>query len=70
VLAAAEGEMRGLVLAAMTTGQRICDLVRLKREDVDLSKGMIRFSLAKTGHGLVPRRLRRLRSPPPPAATD
>jgi len=53
VLAAAEGEMRGLVLAAMTTGQRIRDLVRLKRGDVDLSKGMIRFSLAKTGRELV-----------------
>jgi integrase len=53
VLAAAEGEMRGLVLAAMTTGQRICDIVRLKRGDLNLSKGMIRFSLAKTGRELV-----------------
>ena len=53
VLAAAEGEMRGLVLAALTTGQRICDIVRLKRGDLDLSKGMIHFSLAKTGRELV-----------------
>ena len=53
VLAAAEGEMHGLVLAAMTTGQRIGDIVSLKRGDVDLSKGLICFSLAKTGRELV-----------------
>ena len=53
VLAVAKGEMRGLVLAAMTTGQRIGDIVRLKRGDVDPSKGLICFSLAKTGRELV-----------------
>lgn len=53
VLAAAKGEMRGLVLVAMTTGQRIGDIVRLKRGDVDLSKGLICFSLAKIGRDLV-----------------
>jgi integrase len=49
VLSVAEGEMKALVLVAMTTGQRIRDILTLKRVDVDRVRKIIRFSIAKTG---------------------
>jgi integrase len=52
VLASAEGEMKGLVLVAMTTGQRIGDVIALKRGDLDLTINTIRFRIAKTGRAL------------------
>ena len=52
VLAGAEGEIRGLILIAMTTGQRIRDIIGLNRGDVDLLKNIIHFNIAKTGVAL------------------
>ena len=49
VLSVANGEMKALVLVAMTTGQRIRDILSLKRVDVDRVRKIIRFYIAKTG---------------------
>ena len=48
VLAAAESEMKGLVLMAITTGQRIGDIIVLTHGDVDMRNGTIFFHLPKT----------------------
>ena len=48
MLAEADGEIRGLILIAMTTGQRIRDIIGLKRGNVDLLKNIIHFNIAKT----------------------
>ena len=48
VLAVAESEMKGLVLMAMTTGQRVGDIIVLKRGDVDMQRGIILFHQPKT----------------------
>ena len=48
VLAVAESEMKGLVLLAMATGQRIKDIVALKRGDVDMTRSIVRFHIGKS----------------------
>jgi len=53
VLEAAEGtEFYGLILAGIYTGQRLGDLARLTWQQVDVSKGVVRFVQRKTGHRL------------------
>ena len=52
VLAEADGEISGLILISMTTGQRVMDIIGLKRGDVDLPKNIIHFNIAKTGVAL------------------
>lgn len=52
VLAGADGEIRGLILVAMSTGQRIRDIIAIKRGDLDLLKDIIHFNIAKTGVAL------------------
>jgi integrase len=49
LLGAAEGEMKGFILVLTTTGQRIRDILALKRGDVDPVKSMIRFRVSRTG---------------------
>jgi len=49
LLAVAEGEMKGLLLVALTTGQRIRDIIALRRIEVDMIKGIIHFHISKTG---------------------
>jgi integrase len=49
LLAVAEGEMKGLILVALTTGQRIRDIIAFKRLEVDMTKGIIHFNIPKTG---------------------
>jgi hypothetical protein len=44
LLGVTEGDMKELILVAMTTGQRIGDVVRLKAVDVDYAKNAIRFN--------------------------
>jgi integrase len=46
------GEWRGLVLAALYTGQRLGDVSRLTWQQVDLQKGQISFVTEKTGKRL------------------
>ena len=49
LLAVAEGEMKGLILVALTTGQQLRDIIALKRIDVDMIKGLMHFHIGKTG---------------------
>jgi integrase len=42
LLSVAHGEMKGLILIVLTTGQRIGDILTLKRVDIDRA---LRFSL-------------------------
>lgn len=52
LLAAAESELKGLVLIAVATGQRVGDILALKRVDVDMHKGILCFHLHKSGRRL------------------
>jgi len=49
VLSVAEGELEGLILVALTTGQRIRDVLKLEHTDIDQGKKIIRFADSKTG---------------------
>ena len=48
LLAAAEGEWRGAILAGYTTGMRLGDVVNLKWENIDFDNGVIAFRQQKT----------------------
>ena len=52
LLAAAESELKGLVLIAVATAQRVGDILALKRVDVDMHKGILCFHLHKSGRRL------------------
>ena len=49
LLAVAEGELKGLILVALTTGQQIRDIIAFRRIDVDMIKGIMHFHISKTG---------------------
>ncbi len=49
LLALADVEWRGLILAGFYTGQRLRDLALLSWNHVDMEQGLIRFSTSKTG---------------------
>ena len=53
LLDAAEGDWRGLVTLAATTGLRLMDGARLAWRALDLDAGLIRVKTAKTGAALV-----------------
>jgi integrase len=43
ICAASEGEVKGLIIVAATTGQRIQNIIAIRGEDVDLPGGFFRF---------------------------
>jgi integrase len=47
LLGATHGDMRGLILSALTTGQRIRDLINLRKGDVNPTGRMIHFVPAR-----------------------
>lgn len=47
LLSVAESEMKGLILLAMTTDQRIRDIIALKHVDIDMRRNVIRFRIAR-----------------------
>ena len=53
LLDAAEGDWRGLIVLAATTGLRLMDGARLTWRALDLDAGLIRVKTAKTGAALV-----------------
>lgn len=53
VLATAEGEWRGMVLAGIYTGQRMGDIARLRWNQVDLVSREIALTTAKTGRRMI-----------------
>jgi integrase len=48
LLAAADNEWRGAIIAGFTTGARLSDVANLRWENVDLDNGVIAFTQAKT----------------------
>lgn len=53
LLAIADSEWRGIILAGLYTGQRLGDIVSLRWSAVDLSAGLIHFRTQKTGADLT-----------------
>lgn len=53
VLKAANDEWRGLVIAALYTGQRLGDLSRLTWQNIDLTNGHLSFATGKTGRRIA-----------------
>ena len=53
LLEVADTAWRGVILAALYTGQRLHDIITLKWSQVDLAEGMISFHTQKTGSDLV-----------------
>jgi integrase len=53
LLAAADGEMKTLILLTVRTGRRLCDLMRFRWKDVDLAKRLICFHVGKTDRTVV-----------------
>lgn len=49
ILAGADEEMRSLILFGLYTGQRLGDLARLARANIDIEAGEIHLTTAKTG---------------------
>ena len=49
ILAAADGEWRGIVLFGLYTGQRLSDITGLCWNQIDTAEGAVRFVTAKTG---------------------
>ncbi len=49
IYAASSGEMRGLFIAGLFTGQRLGDLARLRWANLDFDRGEIRLTTRKTG---------------------
>jgi integrase len=47
VLSVAESEMKGLILVAITTGQRLRDIIAIERGDIDRTRNTIRFRVGK-----------------------
>lgn len=50
---AAEGDWRGMVMLAATTGLRLMDVARMQWRNLDLDAGLIRVKTAKTGATLT-----------------
>ena len=48
LLAAADNEWRGAIIAGFTTGARLGDVANLRWEDIDFEQGVIAFTQAKT----------------------
>ena len=53
LLAVAEGEWHGLILAGLYTGQRLGDLASLTRRKIDIKEQLLNFRSQKTGRDMV-----------------
>jgi integrase len=49
ILAAADGEWRGIILFGLYTGQRLSDITGLCWNQIDTAEGVVRYVTAKTG---------------------
>ena len=49
ILAAADGEWRGIILFGLYTGQRLSDITGLAWNQIDVAEGVVRYVTAKTG---------------------
>jgi integrase len=49
ILAAADGEWRGIILFGLYTGQRLSDITGLTWNQIDTAEGVVRFVTSKTG---------------------